>query len=488
MKKLSIVLALAVALTAVFAATALADHSPTFFVEWSEDASFTGYVEDFGNYGTGSPHQNYLEGTEKCAVCHSVHRAPTTGVKWDTNPADDASKTAVAGGQYNRGEFESMSAATGSGKTEMLLMSDVANSCNYCHVSTSIGGEQLYAGSVNYINSEDALGADEWDEGFGHHNGCTGCHAVHGASSNYGNPALYGDYGTFQGPLKSKVLKVRAKGAGGAGDRAYVWQDETVKIGSAGITELQGSGISGMAAWASAQTADDTRVDPKNVPLFPSETDAINGTNVRPGTDAYGAQASVFCTFCHQNYGYASEALVNPDRDRSLFQGPWYTLGENVGGTPGTWYSMNNATPGDLTGFKNHPVKSIDGTFTATGKSASVPAQVAWVGAETCVKCHDAGDTRDQLGVLVQSYPHFTPGYFHFVKSAGHEGGTMTNGPVEAGLIPDVVAAGDTAGLAAVQAWLDDPMNYEEAVTVADGQCLKCHVNNADAAGVGKTY
>ena len=65
-------------------------------------------------------------------------------------------------------------------------------------------------------------------------------------------------------------------------------------------------------------------VDPLNVPLFPSATDAINGTNVRPDADAAAAQSAVFCTFCHVNYGYASEATVNPDGDRSLFQGPWY--------------------------------------------------------------------------------------------------------------------------------------------------------------------
>ena len=106
MKKVLFVVALAVALTFALTATAFADHSPTFYVEWNADSTFTGYVAEFGNLGTGGPHANYLEGTEKCAVCHSVHRAPVYGIKWDTNPADPAAKTAVAGGQYNRQEFD----------------------------------------------------------------------------------------------------------------------------------------------------------------------------------------------------------------------------------------------------------------------------------------------------------------------------------------------------------------------------------------------
>ncbi len=214
--------------------------------------------------------------------------------------------------------------------------------------------------------------------------------------------------------------------------------------------------------------------------------DAINGTNVRPGTDANDAQSAVFCTFCHVNYGYASEATVNPDGDRSLFQGPWYALAgtvPNVAGTAGTWTTMNGAG-GYGAPFKNHPVKSVYGTFTAAGKSATVPAQVAFAGSETCVSCHDAGPRTRTCGVVIQSYPHFTPGYFHFVKSASHVGAAMTNAPRSAGRRRLQRHRRDRR----CQAWLDDPLNYEEAVTVQDGQCLKCHVNATDDAGVGKTY
>jgi hypothetical protein len=491
MKRVLFVLAIAVALTFMMTGTAFADHSPTFYVEWSADTSFTGYAAPFGNVGTGSPHQNYLEGTEKCAVCHSVHRAPVYGIKWDTNPAAEASRTPVAGGQYDRQEFDNTAGGLQAySQTQMLLQTSVANSCDYCHIITSIGGKQLYGGKPQYRTEGTGLAGAEWDAGFAHHNGCTGCHAVHGVSSNYGEPTLYGAYGTFQGPAKSKVLKVRAKGAGGSGAAAYVWQDEVITIGSLGKTEYAASGITGAASWASTQTANDAVVDPLNVPLFPSATDAINGTNVRPDADAYDAQVSAFCTFCHQNYGYASEATVNPDGDRSLFQGPWYALAgtvPNVTGTAGTWVTMNGSGAYGAP-FKNHPVKAVYGTFQAAGKSATVPSQVAFVGANTCRSCHDAATNDLGPGLYVQSYPHFTPGYFHFVKSAAHAGASMTNGPVEAGLIAEKYAFSQTASISAAQTWLEDPDSYEEAVTVADGQCLKCHVNTANDAGVGKTY
>ncbi|HET6351281.1 MAG TPA: hypothetical protein VFG89_04005 [Coriobacteriia bacterium] len=479
MKRIALAAVLVTAFVLATTAVAYADHSPTFYVEWNQTSNFTGYGgTTFGNQGTGSPHQGYLEGTEKCAVCHSVHRAPVPHIRWDTNPADPAAKTAVAGGQYNRLEFESDSA-----NTEMLLIDSVANSCNYCHVYTSIGNKQLYAGKMEYINSEDAFGTDEWDAGFGHHNGCTGCHAVHGVSSNFGSPALYGATGVFRGPVATKVLKVRAKGSGGAGAAAYVWQDEVITAGSAGKVEAQ---LLYGLTWANKLTPNDTAVDPQNVPLFPTATDAILGTNARPDVDAGDAQVSAFCTFCHQNYGYASEATVNPDGDRSLFQGPWYALAgtvPNVTGTPGTWVTANGSGAYGMP-FKNHPLKNCDALpFAAAGKGANVPAQVAFVDSGTCRSCHDAG-LKNQVGVIVQSWPHFTPGYFHFVKSAAHVGASMTNAPP----IPDVINSNNTALITATQVWLDNPTSYEEAVTVSDGQCLKCHVNSTDDAGVGKTY
>ena len=490
---------LAVAMLLAMSAPALADHSPSFFVEWNADSSYEGYNTTFGNAGHNNVHANYLECTEKCAVCHAVHRAPVYGQKWDTNPADPSAYTPVAGGsntpggppKYKRQEWDNTQNGQPSSQTQMLHHTSVANSCDYCHVYTSIGGEVLWAG-------DPTLKTSEWQEGFAHGNACSGCHAVHGVSANYSDPSKWGQYGVFQGAIKPKALKIRAKGSGGAAGSAaaYNWQDEVIAIGSAGRAEYAASGIAGAAAWANAQTPADytgvnnppdvIAVDPQNVPLFPSATDAIMGTNVRPDASTYDAQSAVFCTFCHQNYGYASEATVNPDADRSLFQGPWYALAgtvPNVSGASGTWTTMNGAG-GYRAPFKNHPVKAVYGTFAAAGKSGTVPAQVAFANASTCLSCHDAGRNIDYIGVHVQCYPHFTPGYFHFVKSAPHAGGAMANAPS----VPEAIDFTDAAGLAATKAWLEDPANYEKAVTVQDGQCLKCHVNATNDAGVGKTY
>jgi len=63
-------------------------------------------------------------------------------------------------------------------------------------------------------------------------------------------------------------------------------------------------------------------------------------------------------------------------------------------------------------------------------------------------------------------------------------GAAMTYAPP----IPDQLSPLDSAGIAAVQTWLHNTSNYDKALTVADGQCLKCHVNATDDAGVGKTF
>ena len=172
--------------------------------------SSTATPRTFGNQGTGSPHQNYLEGTEKCGVCHSVHRAPVPFVKWDTNPSDPASKTPVAGGQYNRLELSD------SDNTQMLLLDSVANSCNYCHVYTSIGNKQLYAGKMEYINSEDAFGTDEWDEGFGHHNGCTGATPCTACRATSATPRCTGSTAHSRARQRPRSSRC-ARRVGGAG-------------------------------------------------------------------------------------------------------------------------------------------------------------------------------------------------------------------------------------------------------------------------------
>jgi hypothetical protein len=84
----------------------------------------------------------------------------------------------------------------------------------------------------------------------------------------------------------------------------------------------------------------------------------------------------------------------------------------------------------------------------------------------------------------VESWPHFTPGYYQFVKSSASVSATVCTPPP----IPDVIDSTDTTALAATRAWLDDPQNYLTQLTVRDGQCLKCHINGTSDAGVGITF
>jgi hypothetical protein len=157
MKKSFVVLALAVALILLFAATAMARPNGDIYISWDAGGP---------NAGTGGPHQDYQLTTEKCNVCHSVHYAAPANYTW-------AGTTSWTSGE----------------NTQMLLRSSVAEACNYCHIETSIGGVQLYGGIVaNYTNNN----------GFNHSvfAPCSGCHAVHGAN-------------TYGGGNATKVLRVR---------------------------------------------------------------------------------------------------------------------------------------------------------------------------------------------------------------------------------------------------------------------------------------
>jgi len=503
MKRTLFVVALAVVLIVAFASTALADHSPSFFIKWNAAGGFEG-----ANAAVPSPHAGYAEGTQKCGVCHATHRAPVAGTGWvnkladpvngtpanpdSTQPTGAALYPADAGGT-NRAMRQTYIVPDGT-NTQMLLQSSVAGACDYCHITTAIGGEQIYAGAVKYrLEATGANGGSDWEGGFAHNNACTACHAVHGAFSvagATGSPTADGNL-VFKGAAAPKVLKAYAK------NTSTTWQSAVVMAGTS-------ANLTGLFANPSAVATSATLVDANNVPLFASKSDAILGTNVRIGVDVADAQVSAFCTFCHENYSYGSEQLVNPQNvnvtgatvatqralafdakvvGKGLFQGPWVYKSP----ADGVLYSARGTSPTGLDGqlaVKNHPMKKAEASFVAGGDNFA--GQAAFADADTCRSCHDAG-VEEFTGVMVQSWPHFTPGYFKFLKTADHLGGTMTN--IDADLSAEAtVAAGDSAGLAAIQAVLDDPMVIEEAQATADGACLKCHVNGAGTAGVGKTY
>jgi predicted CXXCH cytochrome family protein len=98
-----------------------------------------------------TPHAGYATTTQKCAVCHAVHKAPADG--------------------------------------ELLLRSAVGDSCVYCHIENPISSKEVYYGSTALYTTEDEHGHQSPAVK------CVSCHAVHGAN-------------TFKGDKTAKILKV----------------------------------------------------------------------------------------------------------------------------------------------------------------------------------------------------------------------------------------------------------------------------------------
>ena len=166
------VIALTALMTMAFATAAYA-ISPA-YVDWTDAVAHNNAAYEPDPLGT--PHKDYRLNTEKCSVCHSVHAAG-----W-YKTADNTSTGVQNAGVKATGEA-----------SEMLLRGTVANACTYCHVTTAIGGKQIYtdaAGTANYYNGDTPFAHN----GTPGHASCSGCHSVHGAK-------------TIAGAVSSKILK-----------------------------------------------------------------------------------------------------------------------------------------------------------------------------------------------------------------------------------------------------------------------------------------
>ncbi|MRS11761.1 MAG: hypothetical protein EG823_01655 [Actinobacteria bacterium] len=133
MKKTAFVLLLALALVAAFAAVAYASTESN-QIAWSS-------ASPNNNTTPPTPHTGYLLNTQKCLVCHAVHKSSTAG--------------------------------------EVLLDDTVANACVFCHVSASgVASVHVYYNDTTnyYVTSSDVSNK-------AHNVGCTDCHAVHGANT-----------------------------------------------------------------------------------------------------------------------------------------------------------------------------------------------------------------------------------------------------------------------------------------------------------------
>lgn len=498
MKRTVLVAVLVVALTFAFAASAFADHSPDFYVQWNAAGA---------NAGTdGSPHSGYTVTTVKCAVCHAVHRAAVPG---------QAGMDAAWGGSAT-----TPGTAAGS-STQLLLRSSVAEACNYCHISTAIGGVRIYNGNVsnvgNWVNS-----------GYGHGNGCTDCHAVHGAN-------------TFGGAMSAKILRWDQYKGGGMLTGAAPLGGSEIPAQPAGAEHSFVNPATGNTQASTMQdeifiagsasgyvTGNSARVAADNVPMFldPAGTplSAVNGTNLNTAagyTNAHEAQGSAFCTQCHMNFSNRSETVVNIDNEMALFQG--WAAGTNGGLTPyGSWASAS-----DIYTSKNHPMRPLTTSWAGHGGTTSA-TQVAWEDATYCRSCHDAGEVmatenRPAGYVVENSYPHATPGYLDFMTAATN---AVASYPVN--MIGAAVTGNRATGAAGnkdsyadnVQAATPVSFANQSGVTMPtdrwtitlpadvagiqnygsfysnggttkvwnDGSCLKCHVNGTQSEGVGKTF
>lgn len=394
MKKSILIVALACAMVFSFAAIAAADHSPQFYFNFQQKdgvvqspafklvfpASFdVTFTIDNGSFalGTATPHANYSQNTAKCGVCHSVHRAPTTGTASTASPTVSSRYT-----------LDGYTAGAG---TQLLLKSSANGACSYCHISS--GPTKMYGGDATLALF--GSGENSWNEFYGHTTGCTSCHAVHGAK-------------TFGGGASAWILKY--EGIKKLGSVPLVVQPEVYA----------------------------------DSPLYATYADMIAGV-VKPaalaaGVTAKDAAVTAQCSTCHANYSPASNQVINPNyTNPNLFQpASWASangtttpiiLGTSttLPGVPGITYTSATAAAGSLImSYHNHPMTAANAVFSGDGASAGVKGLIPVSGTSsyTCTSCHNADRIiEDTNGAtfggeyLISSFPHYTPGYYKFMKA-----------------------------------------------------------------------
>lgn len=396
MKKSLLTLALSCVMVLAFASTAYADHSPQFYFDFQEGTGVTSgarFEEVFpGSFNVAftidngsSPHGSYSQNSAKCAVCHSVHRAPVAGTSSKSTLSDFVGGTANTSSRYAESTW------TAQATTELLLRSTAGLSCQYCHISS--GAKKMFGGDVASITGSGIFATDEnsWNEFYSHTTGCVSCHAVHGAN-------------TFKG-LGVAGLVLKASGVKKLGNIPLVVQPEV-------YTES---------------------------PLYVNQAAMIAGVVKQPALDAgvtaLSAAVTAQCSICHVNYSPASNQVINPAwTNPNLFQGgSWGSANGSlvpifVGapttalpGYPGPTFATTDftGTPSSwIMAFKNHPMKVPGATFTGVGASSGVSGivPVATRQSLVCQSCHDAPTTL-VAGYYVSSFPHYTPGYYKFMQA-----------------------------------------------------------------------
>ena len=205
----------------------------------------------------------------------------------------------------------------------------------------------------------------------------------------------------------------------------------------------------------------------------------------------FRAAVTAQCTICHASYA-VGEAEVNANYlNAELFQpASWATANgattkiwvgnaanpvSVLPGVPGLTYT--GGTPSAMTGspgslimkYKNHPMKAGGQAFKGAGASADFTygnIVVSNTGSSACQSCHTAPAELIQGGYYVQSFPHYTPGYYKFMGAQNQ-------------------AAFDTPATAAE--YMEGREEFYNTRTTAgvprpgkpaimnDGYCTKCH-------------
>jgi len=447
MKKSVIVLALAAVMVFAFAGSAFADHSPQFYFDFeagagvTEGAAFEAvFPSDFNAYpiswsidngswalGTATPHKGYSQTTAKCGVCHSVHRAPTRGTASTAAPTTSS--------RYALTAYTSLATPD----TQLLLKSTANGACDFCHV---VGGHSdMYGGDVTkmWVSNPDA--ELSWNEFYGHTTGCVSCHAVHGANA-------------FPG---SKILKYK-----------------NVKSSSTFALKVQPE------LYSSNYIYDAAGVKSVKPIMWANEADMMTNTII-PATAAAGvtqAEAAVTgnCSICHANYSGANNALINYTLDNvQLFQsGAWANAnGETTAWDPGvkagTWSNTFSMM------YKNHPMKAAAANFASPGDTVAT-GSVSVASSFVCQDCHSApGGVKDGAVYIVQSFPHYTPGYYKFMV-AQDQTKFATPDPAYDAPNPGDALWAINLGRLPYFTWADDGLGKDPA-TMNDGYCVKCHIN-----------
>jgi len=219
MKKTAFVLVIAAVFVFAFAATAVADTTSG-TIAWDP-------AVPNNNPSPSTPHKGYVQNTQKCLVCHAVHKA------------DDAG--------------------------QVLLGATVASACDYCHVSSAgISGKHVYnENPANYAS----------DTVFNHSNSCTECHAVHGANTvnqaAYSSSILRADAGVGIQATVPAAWDVTAAGSDAPGAlSAFCTQCHPYYVGTYADSDtdgdVSGSMNTGGPYNSHIMTADFTSYDPAN--------------------------------------------------------------------------------------------------------------------------------------------------------------------------------------------------------------------------------